>query len=42
VFDNGKVFLIAQLLTLFTVLEAKGAAKYCAPSEHLLAALFIW
>ena len=42
VLDNGKVFVAAQLLTLFTVLEAKGAAKYCAPSEHRLAALFIW
>jgi len=40
-FDNGKVFLVALLLHLFTVLEAKGAAKFCSPEEHLLAALFI-
>jgi hypothetical protein len=42
VFDNAKVFTVALLLTLFTVVEAKGAAKYCAPTEHNLAALFIW
>ena len=40
--DNGKVFTAATLLTLFTVLEAKSSATYCAPHEHVLAALFIW
>ena len=40
--DNGKVFTAATLLTLFTVLEAKSSAAYCAPHEHVLAALFIW
>ena len=29
-------------MTFFTVLEAKGAAMYCAPNEHMLAALFVW
>ena len=28
-------------MTFFTVLEAKGAATYCAPNEHMLAALFV-
>ena len=32
---------IAALLTCFTVFEARGAARYCAPGEHALAALFI-
>lgn len=40
-FDNGKVFAVALVLHLFTMLEAKGAAKFCSPHEHLLAALFI-
>lgn len=40
-FDNGKVFTAAFALTSFTVLQAKFAARYVAPSEHLLAALFI-
>jgi hypothetical protein len=29
------------VLTCFTVFEARGAAKFVAPSEHTLAALFI-
>lgn len=32
---------IAALLTCFTVFEARGAARYCAPGEHALAAMFI-
>ena len=40
-FDNGKVFGAAMLLTSFSVIQAKFAAHYCAPSEHLLAALLI-
>lgn len=39
--DNGKVFVAALLLTNFSVVQAKYAARYCAPSEHLLAALLI-
>ena len=31
--DNGKVFAVAMFLTLFTVQQAKSAARYCAPNE---------